>query len=763
MMNVMLKDVARVVLKRSAAVPAIVVKRFLRVWSRPLIKRVRRVKTPTVLQMEAVECGAASLAKVLAYFGRIVPLEELREACGVSRDGSKANDMMKAARSYGLVARGYKRNPEGLQQMQGPMIVHWNFNHFLVLEGFRKGRVYLNDPAVGPRVVSIQEFDESFTGVVLTFEPGPTFVRGGARRSLFGALRTRLEGSGEAIAFIVLAGLALVMPGLIIPTFSKIFVDEILVGGARSWIRPLIVGMGAAAVVVAVLTWLQQSHLLRLETKLSASTSGRFFWHVLRLPFKFFTQRFGGEIGSRVAINDKVARMLSAELATTVLSVIMVVFYAVLMIQYDLILTVVGISIAAVNLAALQFVARKRKDANTQLLQEKGKLVGVAMGGLQTIETLKASGAESDFFTRWSGYHAKTINAQQQLGLYSQVLAVVPPLLLGVNVTLILGIGAVRIMDGQMSMGMLVAFQSLMLSFVKPVNDMVALGGKYQEVEGDMNRIDDVLMYHTDRPLQSRINDAPSGPGMGVNGPTRKGKLEGFLELTGVTFGYSSLEPPLIEDFNLSLKPGTRVALVGGSGSGKSTIAKLVCGLFECWSGEILFDGIPRREIPLSLLNSSFAFVDQDIFLFGGTIRENLTLWDDTVPETDVIQAAKDAAIHDAIAARPGGYNGTVEESGRNFSGGQRQRLEIARALAGNPSIVVLDEATSALDAETEKRIDDRLRRRACTTLIVAHRLSTIRDADEIIVLDGGKVAQRGTHESLLVEGGLYARLIQKY
>ena len=729
----------------------------------------RRVKTPTVLQMEAVECGAASLAAVLAYFGRIVPLEELREACGVSRDGSKASNMLKAARRYGLVARGYKREPGSLRHVAGPMIVHWNFNHFVVLEGFRKGRVYLNDPAAGPSIVSADEFDEAFTGVVLTFEPGPQFTKGGSKRSLITALKNRLAGSTSAVLFVVLAGLALVLPGLVIPTFAKVYIDEVLVGGARSWTRPLLLMMGLAVVVVAALTWLQQSHLLRLETKLSASTSGRFFWHILRLPVKFYTQRFGGEIGSRVAINDRVARMLSAELATTMLSCAMVVFYALLMVQYDILLTLIGVAIAATNIAALRFVSRRRKDANQRLLQERGKLLGVAMGGLQTIETLKACGAESDFFTRWSGYHAKTTNAEQQLGLYSQVLAVVPPLLMGINTALILGVGALRIMDGHMSMGMLVAFQTLMLSFVKPVNDLVGLGGKYQEVEGDMNRIDDVLLYDTEQPSDIRGEHdliEPSEPPRTTHtcGTVLvRGKLEGFLELNSVTFGYSPLESPLIDGFSLSLSPGTRVALVGGSGSGKSTVAKLVCGLYEPWSGEVTFDGQTRGRIPPARLNSSFAFVDQNIFLFEGTIHENLTLWDDTIPEFDVIRAAKDAAIHDVIAARTGGYAGKIEEGGRNFSGGQRQRLEIARALAGNPSLLVLDEATSALDPATERIIDDHLRRRACTTLIVAHRLSTIRDADEIIVLERGKVAQRGTHDDLSSQSGLYARLIQAF
>lgn len=731
----------------------------------------RRVKTPTVLQMEAVECGAASLAKVLAYFGRNVPLEELREACGVSRDGSKASNMLKAARRYGLIARGFKREPEQLEYLTAPMIVHWNFNHFLVLEGFRGSRVYLNDPASGPTIVSVQEFDESFTGVVLTFEPGPEFTKGGSRRNLIRALGGRLRSSGAAVAFVMLAGLALVLPGLVVPTFAKIFVDDILIGGATVWIRPLLTAMAVTAVVIAVLTWLQQSHLLRLETKLAAATSGRFFWHVLRLPFKFFTQRFGGEIGSRVEINDRVARMLSAELATTVLSCATVMFFALLMIQYDVLLTLMGVAVAALNIAALRYVSRKRKDANSRLLQERGKLLGVAMGGLQSIETLKASGAEADFFTRWAGYHAKTINAQQQLGLRSQVLAVVPPLLLGVNMSLILGIGALKIMDGEMSMGMLVAFQSLMISFVKPVNELVSLGGKYQEVEGDMNRIDDVLSYDPERPAML-TEAAPSEAAAarvciketrGANCSGAQAKLEGYLDVRSITFGYNPLEPPLIEELSLSLHPGKRVALVGGSGSGKSTLAKLVCGLYEPWKGEIAFDGIRRSDVPQHVLQSSYSFVDQDIFLFEGTIRDNLTLWDETVPEADVVQAAKDACIHDVIAGRSQGYGSPVEEGGRNFSGGQRQRLEIARALAGNPSILVLDEATSALDAATEQLIDRHLRRRACTTLIVAHRLSTIRDADEIVVLERGRVCQRGTHEELLEEAGLYARLIQKF
>lgn len=730
----------------------------------------RRVRVPTVLQMEAVECGAAALAKVLAYYGRIAPLEEIRQACGVSRDGSKASNVLKAARGYGLVAKGFKREPDALKTVPGPAILHWNFNHFLVLEGFKGGKVYLNDPGMGPRVVTEEEFDQAFTGVVLTFEPGPDFVPGGRKRTLAASLGPRLRGSEMSLLYVIVAGLLLVVPGLVAAIFSKVFVDSVLVGGNVDWLRPLLLFMGITAAVAAGLTWLQRSALLKLETKLAASTSGQFFWHILRLPFAFFTQRYAGEIGSRVAINDKVARILSGDLATTALSVVTAGFYAALMVQYDLLLTVAGVAVSALNLLALKVVSRRRKEANQRMLAERGKVLGAAMGGLQTIETLKASGSENDFFARWAGHHAKASNAQQELGLYSQVLAVVPPLLMALNTAVVLGLGALRVMEGEMTMGMLVAFQALTASFIAPVNQLVGLGGTLQEVEGDLGRLDDVLRAKTERPVDPAAHLAPAesgGDGVAVGLPAPpvvvRPKLDGRLELRGVTFGYSPLEKPLVEGLDLKLEPGQRVALVGGSGSGKSTVAKLVCGLFQPWSGEILLDGVPRERVPVGALVNSFAFVDQDIFLFEGSVRDNLTLWDDAVEDAAVVRAAKDACIHDTIAERPGGYLGGVDEGGRNFSGGQRQRVEIARALVGDPSLLVLDEATSALDPATEAAIDDAIRRRGCTCLIVAHRLSTIRDADEIVVLDQGRVVQRGTHDAMAAVDGPYADLISTY
>jgi NHLM bacteriocin system ABC transporter peptidase/ATP-binding protein len=712
----------------------------------------RRVKTPTVLQMEAVECGAAALAMVLAYHGRFVPLEELRLACGVSRDGSKASSMLRAARQYGLSAKGFKKEPAQLKELPVPMVVHWNFNHFLVVEGFRKGRAYLNDPATGPRHVPGEEFDQAFTGVALVFERAPGFEPGGVKPSVLAALRSRVSGSGPALVYMALAGFALLIPGIITPTFSKIFVDNILVKGLTHWMTPLLLVMGGVALVTTALVWLQQRYLLRFETKLAIDSSAKFFWHVLRLPVEFFTQRYAGEIGDRVGLNDRIARLLSGDVATTALSVMVIAFYAALMAQYDAVLTLIAVATALLDIAALRHVSRKRIDLNQRLLQDRGKSMGTAMGGLQTIETLKATGSESDFFARWSGQQAKVVNAHQRLQLTTQLLATVPPLLLTLNTALILGVGGLRVIDGHLSMGMLVAFQSLVLLFLAPVNRMVTLGSTLQEVKGDMARLDDVLHAEPDPTAvveeESAIADCATV------------KLSGALELRDVSFGYSRLEPPLIEGFNLALEPGDRVALVGASGCGKTTIARLVSGLHEPWSGEILFDGVPRSRIARGVMTNSLGVVDQEIFMFESTIRDNVTLWDATVSESDLARAGRDACIHEEVTVRSGGYASRVAEAGGNFSGGQRQRLEIARALVGNPTILVLDEATSALDPATEEQIGDNLQRRGCTCLIVAHRLSTIRDCDEIIVLDRGKIVQRGTHDEMCTVAGPYRDLI---
>ncbi|MEA5022644.1 NHLM bacteriocin system ABC transporter peptidase/ATP-binding protein [Desulfitobacterium sp. LBE] len=718
------------------------------------------VKVPTVLQMEAVECGAASLAMILAYHGKYITLEELRIACGVSRDGSKASNLLKAARNYGLEAKGYRKEPEALRRMPLPLVIHWNFSHFLVLEGFHKGKVVLNDPAAGRRTVSEEEFNLAFTGIVLSFTPTTEFQKDSRKPSLSLALRKRLKGSEQALLYIVLLGLALVIPGLIIPVFSRVFVDDILLGGLHSWVWPLLLGMGITAMLRGVLTWMQQYYLLRLETKIALATSGQFLWHIFRLPSEFFSQRAAGDLTSRIQSNDKVAKLLSGKLATTALNVLMIMFYFALMLTYSWILALVGLVIAFINVVYLIAVSARRVDLNRKLLQDEGKLIGSGMAGLQIIETLKATGSEANFFAQWSGYQAKLLNAEQELGVSSQFLSVFPSFLTGINNALVLVIGGFLILEGQMTIGMLVAFQSLMSSFMTPVTGLVGLGAELQEMTGEMNRLDDVLNYPLDRE-QGDQEGRGERVDLGGTAATPAGqKLSGYVELRNITFGYSILEPPLIEDFSLSLRPGSRVALVGGSGSGKSTIAKIIAGIHHPWSGEILFDGQPRSSFTKEVISNSLAMVDQEICMLQGTVKENITLWDGTISEFEMIRAARDACIHDDITARPGGYEQMVEEGGKNYSGGQRQRLEIARALAQNPAILIMDEATSALDPITEKKVDEHIRYRGCTCIIVAHRLSTIRDCDEIIVLEKGKIIERGTHGSLHERAGTYAKLI---
>ena len=662
-------------------------------------------RTPTILQMEASECGAAALAIVLAHHGAWIPLEQLRTACGVSRDGSKASNIVRAARSFGLSAKGFRKEPSTLHETPMPCIIHWNFNHFVVLEGIDGDRVYINDPAVGRRRIDMAELDLAFTGVVLTMERTEAFVKTGSEPRGLRLLLRELRGSKTAVGLLVVVSLALVVPSIVVAGFSKIFVDDIL-------------------------TMVRQSLLLRLQTKLAVVMISRFLWHVMALPVEFFTQRHAGDVASRVSANEQIARLLSSGIAANALNLTSIVFFAIAMAIYDLPLAALGVGMSLMNVLALRLMGDRRQDVSRSLAIERGKLIGATVSAVRTIETLKASGLEDEAFGQWAGIQAKALNAEQELGVSSAMLDLMPTLFSGLTVAAILGFGGLRVIEGSLTLG------------------SVNYVGSFQTIKGALERLEDVYNYPVDNSSKAVATDRFPP------------KLAGRVELHNIQFGYSVLEPPLLADLSINVPPGARIALVGASGSGKSTLAKLICGLYRPWSGEIRIDGWTLPEIPPQVFANSVAYVDQDVFLFEGTARDNLTLWDATVTEADLSQALRDAAIHEDIAARAGNYDCYVNEGGTNFSGGQRQRIEIARALVSNPSVIVLDEATGALDPITEKSIDDSLRRRGCTCIIIAHRLSTVRDCDEIILLQQGKIVERGTHEQLIALQSAYAKLV---
>ncbi|MEU3373394.1 NHLP family bacteriocin export ABC transporter peptidase/permease/ATPase subunit [Streptomyces sp. NPDC006660] len=713
------------------------------------------MRTPTVLQMEALECGAASLAMVLAHHGRHVPLEELRIACGVSRDGSRASNILKAARSYGLTAKGMQMEPAALAEVSAPAILFWEFNHYVVYDGAgrRLGRrgVYVNDPDKGRRFIPSEDFDTSFTGVVLVLEPGPDFRRGGRAPGVLSALPARLRGTTPTMLASLLASLLLVAVGAALPALSRTYIDLFLMGHQTSLLGALFAAMGTLVVLTAVLTWLQQANLLHGRVISSTLTSARFFRHLLRLPVTFFAQRGPADLVQRLQSNDAVAETLARDLTAAAVDGVVVLLYAVLLWTYDPQLTVIGVAIALLNVVAMRVVVRLRATRSQKLRADSARLTNTAYTGLQLIETMKATGGENGFFRRWAGQHATTLEEQQRLGVPSAWLGIVAPALATLNSALILWIGGLRAVEGHLSIGLLVAFQALVARFTAPVTRLNGVAGRIQDFAADVARLKDVENFPVDAP------GARPKPGADTR------RLKGHVTLDDITFGYSPLDKPLLSGFSLTVGPGRQVALVGGSGSGKSTVSRLISGLYAPWEGTIRIDGQRLDDIPRGTLAASVSFVDQDIFLFEGTVRDNVALWDPSIPDDAVVTALKDAALYEVVARRPGGIQSRVEQDGRNFSGGQRQRLEIARALVRRPSILVLDEVTSALDAETEHVIIDNVRRRGCACVVIAHRLSTVRDSDEILVLDHGTVVERGRHEELVAAGGAYAELVREH
>ncbi len=706
-------------------------------------------KVPVVMQLEALECGAASLCMVMAYYEKWIPLEQVRRDCGVSRDGSKASNVLKAARSYGMAAKGYRFEPEDLRAKgRFPCIIHWEFNHFVVCDGFRGNKVYLNDPAKGSYSVSLEVFDKSFTGICLMIEPGEGFEPGGRPKSVLGFARKRLRGAEAAVVFVALTTVISALTGILSAGFSRVFLDQLLTGRDPEWAGPFFLALGLLTVIQLASAWVQAIYSLRLNGKMAVVGNASYMWKVLNLPMEFYSQRMAGDIQQRKGANATIAGSVVNTVAPLLLNTAMMVFYFVVMIRYSWLLTLVGLSTVLINVWLSRVISARRINVTRVMMRDQGKLAAATVSGVEMIETIKASGAENGYFEKWSGYQASVNTQNVRFARIEQYLGLLPAILSSLSGTAVLVLGIWLTMRGSFTTGMILAFQGFQASFLAPAGQIISAGQALQEMRTSMERVEDVMEYPDDPVLSAADDDE------------EQGKLSGTLTMRGVTFGYSRLAPPLIENFDLELRQGQRVAFVGASGCGKSTLAKLISGLYQPWSGEILFDGKPIDRIDRSVFTGSVAVVDQDIILFEDTIANNIKMWDNSIEDFEMILAARDAQLHEDIMQREGGYQYRLTEGGKDFSGGQRQRMEIARVLAQDPTMIIMDEATSALDAKTEYELVKAVKDRGITCIVIAHRLSTIRDCDEIIVLDHGKVVERGTHEELYARGGVYAELI---
>lgn len=707
-------------------------------------------KVPVVIQMEALECGAASLTMILAYYGKWIPLEQVRADCGVSRDGSNAKNVLKAAKSYGLSAKGYRYEPESLRKNGTfPCIIHWNFNHFVVLCGFKGNKAVLNDPAKGNYTVSMEAFDKAFTGICLAFEPNEEFQPSGRPKRILSFAKKKLLGTGAAFALVVITSVITSLIGMITPGFSNVFADRLLTGRNPEWFYPFLLGLGGLAAIQIIVAWILTVYSLKVNGKIAIVGNSEYMWHVLRMPMEFFSQRMAGDISGRKLQNASIAGKLISTLAPLAIQSVMMVFYLLVMLRYSPVLSMLGMLSVLLNSLVSAYISKKRVNLTRVTSRDSGKLAGATVAGIEMIESIKASGSENGFFEKWAGYQASVNSGTVKYTRLNAYLGMIPTAISVLTNSLIFMGSVYLCMQGKWTIGMIAAFSGFLSSFMSPAMQLVSASQTLQEMRTGMERIEDVMEYPAD---VEYTGDIPED--------MEFDKLSGKIELKHVTFGYSRLEEPLIRDFSMTLEPGQRVAFVGASGCGKSTLSKLISGLYKPWSGEILFDGKPMSEINRNVFTGSLSVVDQDIILFEDTIANNIKMWDTSIEDFEMILAARDAQIHEDIMKRDGGYQYRLTEGGKDLSGGQRQRLEIARVLAEDPTIIIMDEATSALDARTEYHVVKSIKDRGITCIVVAHRLSTIRDCDEIIVMERGQVAERGTHEELYARGGIYTQLV---
>ena len=718
-------------------------------------KKKRKITTPILLQMHASECGAACLGIILAYFGRWVPLTELREKCEVSRDGSSAASILRASRHYGLECSGLSVRADQLGKMQMPLILFWQFSHFVVLDGFDGRNFHLNDPSMGRRRIPAEEFYKDYSGIALRFKRSADFSPGGEQPDLFRQLGALLDGSWNLLTGVIACGLMLTLLTLIIPASLGVFVDDVMEKHG-SW-GGLVTALLGGGVLVYVLSLLKHRFLKRLAVRVSVIGFSRGISRLLRLPVEFFEHRLAGDLTDRVSSTDRIAKKLADQFLVLIIDMAMSVVLLLAMFAYDVPLTLIVLFLALLHGVLAHFLNALRAVRSQAMRREQGLLIGLGMQMLSHADNLRMTGADDRFFSRWSGQQARELRARQLYSELGSINTSLPGLIDALRSAAILGVGGSFVMNGDMTLGTLVGFYILAEMFLAPIKRFLEFTENRQALKTDLQRLEDISKTDEDPVFSRRSPESES-----ISTFNGRLQLAGQLELRNVTFGFNKGRPPLVKDFNLVIKPGQRVALVGPSGSGKSTLARLVSGVYPPWSGEILFDGHLRNQIPEEVLRQSISMVDQEIVLFSASLRDNITLWNPAIPDEVLFAATRDARIHDEILVRPQGYSTLVEEGGANFSGGQRQRLEIARALVGNPTVLILDEATSSLDASTEEDVDDALRRRGVTCLIVAHRLSTVRDCDEIIVLDKGVTVQRGTHDELIADrDGAYYKLVK--